>query len=84
MPLWSVGARLHLRLWQRSLRAMQTLRRWFRLRDGSIPWNELSESQVELAQILDSIGRGLVLPGDPDWKDPLSGEDDHSVVRTRN
>ncbi len=63
---------------------MQTLRRWFRLRDGSIPWNELSESQVELAQILDSIGRGLVLPGDPDWKDPLSGEDDHSVVRTRN
>ena len=63
MPLWSVGARLHLRLWQRSLRAMQTLRRWFRLRDGSIPWNELSESQVELAQILDSIGRGLVLPG---------------------
>lgn len=84
MPLWSIGARLHLRLWQRSLRAMQTLRRWFRLRDGSIPWNELSESQVELAQILDSIGRSLVLPGDPDWKDPLSGEDDHSMVRTRN
>jgi hypothetical protein len=84
MPLWSVGARLHLRLWQRSLRAMQTLRRWFRLRDGSIPWNELSESQVELAKILDSIGRSLVLPGDPDWKDPLSGEDDHTVVRTRD
>ena len=73
-----------LRLWQRSVRAMQTLRRWFRLRDGSIPWNELSESQVELAKILDSIGRSLVLPGDSDWIDPPSGEDDHSMVSVRN
>ena len=84
MPLWSIGARLHLRLWQRSVRAMQTLRRWFRLRDGSIPWQELSQSQVELAEILDSIGRSLVLPGDSDWINPPSGEDDHVMVRTRN
>ena len=84
MPLWSVGARLHLRLWQRSVRAMHTLRRWFRLRDGSVPWQELSESQIELAKILDSIGKSLILPGDSDWVDPPSGEDDHVMVRTRS
>ena len=50
---------------------------------GSVPWKELSQSQVELAKILDSIGRSLVLPGDSDWIDPPSGEDDHVMVKPR-
>jgi len=83
MPLWAVGARLHLRLWARSVRAARTVRRWARLRDGSVPWNELSEAQRELAESLDRIGRTLVLPGDPDWTDPASGQDDHAMVRSR-
>ena len=83
MPLWAVGARLHLRLWRRSVKAAHTLKRWFRLRSGSIPWKELSEVQMELAETLDGIGGNLVLPGDSDWEDPPTGEDDHTMVRIR-
>ena len=83
MPLWAVGARLHLRLWRRSVKAAHTLKRWFRLRSGSVPWKELSEVQMELAETLDGIGGNLVLPGDSDWEDPPTGEDDHTMVRIR-
>ncbi len=83
MPLWPVAARLHLRLWMRSVRAVHTVRRWFRLRDGSVPWEQLSETQVSLAGTLTQIGGSLVLPGDEDWTDPPSGMDDHHAVRVR-
>jgi len=39
--------------------------------------------QLKLAETLDGIGNNLVLPGDPDWKDPPTGEDDHTMVRIR-
>jgi hypothetical protein len=36
-----------------------------------------------LANELVSLGAGLVLPGDEDWQDPPSGQDDVSAVRRR-
>ena len=80
---WPLSARLHLILWRRALLSWRTWRRWFRLRDGSIPWKELQAGQHDLAVRLDDIGRSLVLPGDPDWKPPPTGVDDHEMVRRR-
>jgi len=84
MPLWAVAARLHLLLWRRSMLAVATLKRWARLRQGGIPWDELAESQRELAELLVDIGNPLVLPGDPDWNPPPTGVDDFEVVRIRS
>jgi len=83
MPLWPIGARLHLLLWSRSLRSVHTIRRWSRLRNGSVPWTELTESQLQLAKTLDEIGNNLILPGDPEWQEPPTGKDDHDMVRAR-
>ena len=83
MPLWAVAARLHLRLWRRSVLSIRTLKRWLRLRDGDIPWDDLTRSQIELAELLVTMGNRLILPGDPDWTPPPTGLDDHEVVRVR-
>ena len=80
---WPLSARLHLVLWRRVVLSWRTWRRWFRLRDGSIPWKELQVGQRDLAVRLVDIGRSLVLPGDPDWKPPPTGVDDHEMVRRR-
>ncbi len=84
MPLWAVSARLHLLLWRRSMLALNTLKRWARLRKGGVPWDELAESQLELAELLVSIGDPLILPGDKDWTPPPTGVDDFEVVRVRS
>lgn len=83
IPLWPVAARLHLKLYRRSAKAIGKLKLWKRLRDDSIPWDELLEEQRSLAEQLDEIGQSLVLPGDSDWQDPKSGIDDYSQVVQR-
>ncbi len=83
MPLWSVSARLHLVLWARSVRSIGTLKQWKRLRRGEIPWDELTEEQKSLAETLNKIGQGLVLPADPDWVEPLTGKEDYESVSVR-
>tara|TARA_A100001037_G_C14870461_1_gene509330 strand:- start:109 stop:378 length:270 start_codon:yes stop_codon:yes gene_type:complete len=83
MPLWGIAARLHLSLWKRSVKAVGTLKRWFRLRAGGVPWDELADEQRALAVELSGIGDALVLPGDPDWVPPATGLDDDSVVCLR-
>lgn len=83
MPLWAVAARLHLRLYRRSVLSWRTLKLWVRLRGNEIPWDELSSEQRSLAEELDSIGNLLILPGDADWQEPASGIDDFEVVSAR-
>ena len=81
MPLWAVAARLHLRLYRRSVIAFRTLKLWKRLRNREIPWDELSEEQRSLAVEIETIGNKLILPGDSDWVEPATGDDDLAVVR---
>ena len=83
IPLWSVSARLHLRLWRRSMRALSTLKRWKRLRRDEVPWDELTKEQLGLANELLDIGKSLILPGDSDWKQPATGKDDYECVKMR-
>jgi len=83
MPLWSVAARLHLQLWRRSMRALATLKRWLRLRQGEVPWDELADEQLALAKELDEIGQALILPGDKEWTAPATGIDDYQCVVLR-
>ena len=83
MPLWSVAARLHLRLWRRSMRSLATLKRWLRLRRDEVPWDELAAEQLALAKELDEIGNSLILPGDKDWTPPTTGKDDYECVVLR-
>jgi 1-acyl-sn-glycerol-3-phosphate acyltransferase len=83
MPLWSVAARLHLLLWSRSVRSIGTLKQWKRLRRGEIPWDELTQEQKSLAEILNEIGQGLVLPSDEDWIEPPTGKEDYESVYVR-
>ncbi len=83
MPLWPVAARLHLRLYRRSLKAIRTLKLWKLLRRDEIPWDELANEQIELATLLDNLGQKLVLPGDKEWTEPPTGIDDFSIVHLR-
>jgi hypothetical protein len=83
MPLWSVSARLHLLLWARSVRSIGTLKQWKRLRQGEIPWDDLTQEQKNLAETLNEIGQGLVLPADEDWIEPPTGKEDYESVYVR-
>ena len=80
---WPLAARGHLRLYARLSDATQSLRRWRRWRDETKDWDQLVQTQRHLAQRLVGLGTNLVLPGDEDWVDPPSGQDDASMVRVR-
>ena len=80
---WPISARLHLRLYARATRSWRALRLGFRLRSGSVDWDDLLSTHAMLAKELAIIGEGLVLPGDPDWVDPKPGVDDWEVVKMR-
>jgi len=51
--------------------------------DDSKDWALLVEEQRRLSAELVALGSGLVLPGDPDWKDPPAGHHDAASVRFR-
>ena len=80
---WPVSARLHLKLYQRLSKSWKNLRLWFKLRSGQIEWEALIQAHQSLAMEMASIGNGLVLPGDPDWRDPPAGKDDWEMVQFR-
>ena len=80
---WPVSARLHLKLFQRLSKSWRNLRLWFKLRSGQIEWDHLITSHQNLASQMASIGNGLILPGDPDWRDPPTGKDDWEAVQFR-
>ncbi len=80
---WPVSARLHLKLYANLIRSYQNLMRWKIWKDDSKDWALLVEEQRRLSAELVNLGAGLVLPGDPDWKAPPSGQDDAASVRFR-
>ncbi|MED5485290.1 MAG: hypothetical protein VYE59_01595, partial [Candidatus Thermoplasmatota archaeon] len=80
---WPMSARLHLNLWSRAVRSWRGTKRWFRLSDNSIPWENLKENHNQLASMITNFGDSLILPGDNDWIDPETGKEDWEVVRTR-
>ena len=80
---WPLSARLHLKLYERATRSWRSVRLGFKLRSGSIDWDNLLQTHGSLAAQLATIGDGLVLPGDPDWVNPKPGEEDWQVVKQR-
>ena len=84
MLWWPISARLHLKLYARLVVAAQNLKRWSRWKDDSKDWAALVSEQRQLSAELVNLGTELVLPGDPDWNDPLPGRDDADAVRFRS
>jgi 1-acyl-sn-glycerol-3-phosphate acyltransferase len=80
---WPTSAKLNLKLYARLVRGSRDLKRWALWKDESTDWDELVSTQRRLATILVQSGAELVLPGDDDWQDPPSGQDDVTVVRPR-
>jgi hypothetical protein len=80
---WPVSARLHLKLYQRLSKSWRNLRLWFKLRSGQIEWETLIQAHQSLAIEMASIGNGLILPGDPDWREPPTGKEDWEMVQFR-
>ena len=52
-------------------------------KDDGIDWDGLHLEQISIAQTLVTLGDGLVLPGDPEWKTPPTGTDDSEIVSYR-
>ena len=80
---WPLSARLHLKLYERATRSWRSLRLGFKLNSGTIDWESLLQTHGSLATEMATIGDGLILPGDPDWINPKSGEEDWQVVKPR-
>ena len=83
-PLWLLIVRFHYWLIARRKEQMRQLRRWVALSTGRLPWAELVRTQQRLAGELVDLGNALVLPGDADWTDPATGEDDRVAVSVRD
>ena len=80
---WPISARLHLKLFERLCKSWRNLRLWSKLRSGQVEWQDLIGMHHQLAKEMASIGEGLILPGDPDWKEPPYGKEDWEVVHLR-
>ena len=44
---------------------------------------ELHTRQRNIGAMLIDLGDGLVLPGDEEWQDPITGSDDYNYVKSR-
>jgi hypothetical protein len=84
MYWWPNSAKLHLKLYAHLVRSHRSLKRWYRWSDDEIEWDLLQQNQRSIAQQLIQLGDGLVLPGDPDWVEPLTGMDDFTSVSYRS
>ena len=77
------AGKLQIKLYSKGKSSWRRMRLWARWRDSSLDWNKLCNSQQMLAQDLVSIGDGLILPGDEDWREPLPGKEDYTMVSLR-
>ena len=73
-----------MKLYAHLVRSHRSLKRWSRWSDDEIEWDLLQQNQRSIAQQLIQLGDGLVLPGDPDWTEPLTGMDDFTSVSYRS
>lgn len=83
MVFWPLTARAQMKLFARCVRSTRSIKQWFAWRDASKNWQELASAQHILAAELVNLGAGLVLPGDKDWQEPATGQDDVTAVLRR-
>ena len=80
---WPVSGKMHLNLYSRLVRSWLSLKRWSNWRKNELDWNRLQKQQREIGSLLITIGDSLILPGDKEWKDPPTAEDDYKHVSLR-
>ena len=80
---WPVSGKMHLNLYSRLVRSWLALKRWGNWRKNKLDWDRLQKQQREIGGLLVTLGDSLILPGDPEWQDPLTGEDDFKHVSLR-
>jgi 1-acyl-sn-glycerol-3-phosphate acyltransferase len=81
---WPVSGKMHLRLYSKLVQSWRMLKRWQRWRGNEHDWDSLYKRQRLIGERLVSIGDSLVLPGDPDWISPPTGQDDVLSVKYRS
>jgi hypothetical protein len=59
------------------------LKRWKNWRQNELDWDRLQKRQREIGGMLVGLGNSLVLPGDPEWQEPQTGDDDFKHVTMR-
>ncbi len=80
---WPVSGKMHLNLYSRLVRSWLSLKRWSNWRKNELDWNRLQKQQREIGSLLITLGDSLILPGDKEWKDPPTAEDDYKHVSLR-
>ena len=81
---WPISGKMHLKLYSKLVQSWRMLKRWQRWRDKTLDWNLLQQRQQKIGSELISLGNSLVLPGDAEWVEPKTGNDDNLSVRYRN
>ncbi|MEC7588907.1 MAG: 1-acyl-sn-glycerol-3-phosphate acyltransferase [Candidatus Thermoplasmatota archaeon] len=80
---WPTSGKLHMKLYSRLVWNWRNLKRWKNWRKNQQYWKELHTRQRNIGAMLIDLGDGLVLPGDEEWQDPITGSDDYNYVKSR-
>jgi len=72
-----------MKLYSRLVRNWRNLKRWKNWRKNEKYWETLQTEQREIGSMLIDLGDELILPGDDEWQEPLTGSDDFSHVKSR-
>ena len=80
---WPTSGKLHMKLYSRLVWNWRNLKRWKNWRKNQQYWKELHTRQRNIGAMLIDLGDGLVLPGDEEWHDPITGSDDYNYVKSR-
>ena len=83
MIWWPVSGKLHMNLYSRLVRSKRSLTRWSNWRKNQHDWDRLQKQQREIGGLLIKLGDSLILPGDLEWSEPKTGEDDFKHVSLR-
>ena len=80
---WPTSGKLHMKLYSRLVRNWRNLKRWKNWRKNELYWETLQIKQREIGSMLIDLGDELILPGDDEWQEPLTGSDDFNHVKSR-
>ena len=81
---WPISGKMHLKLYSKLVQSWRMLKRWRRWRDDTLDWNSMQQRQQKIGSELINLGNSLVLPGDPEWVEPNTGNEDNLSVRYRS
>tara|TARA_B100000900_G_scaffold129102_3_gene109169 strand:+ start:1028 stop:2596 length:1569 start_codon:yes stop_codon:yes gene_type:complete len=81
---WPISGKMHLKLYSKLVQSWRMLKRWRRWRDDTLDWNSMQQRQQKIGSDLINLGNSLVLPGDPEWVEPNTGNEDNLSVRYRS